>query len=104
MGNLGGIRRVPRALCSMPRAHSSPDHDPDPLARFAMDTAIVHIANELNRMHEQEIDRDVLLSGINSDAWEITSLVPEDLLPLRDQAIKELDETIGMLLGGDAAA
>ena len=81
------------------------DHvDPDPSARFARDTAIVHIANELNQTHEQEIDRDLLLSGISSVAWEITRLVPEDLLPLRDKAVKELDETIGMLLGGDAAA
>ena len=91
---------LPDSLTEAVRDHVEPDSS----ARFAMDTAIVHIADALSRMHEQEVDCNLLLSDIASVAWRITGLTPEELLPLRDRAVEELDEAIGMLLSGEAAA
>jgi len=91
---------MPDSLIEAVRDHVEPDSS----ARFAMDTAIVHIADALTRMHEQEVDCDLLLSDIAPVAWRITGLTPEELLPVRDRAVEELDEAIGMLLSGEAAA
>ncbi|MGB5614140.1 MAG: HDOD domain-containing protein [Sedimenticolaceae bacterium] len=91
---------MPDSLTETVRGHVEPDSS----ARFALDMAIVHIADALACIHEQEVDRNLLLSEISPVAWQITNLTPEDLLSLRDQAVEELDEALGILLSADAAA
>ena len=80
------------------------DHvDPDPDTEFAMDAAIVHIADALARHHGREVDRDRLQREINPAAWRITGLTPDDVAPLQGLAAEQLDEATGMLLSGGAA-
>lgn len=91
---------MPDSLVEAVRGHVNPD----PAARFAVNMAIVHIADALTRMHGQEIDNDLLLSDVAPVAWRTTGLDPQDLASLRGQAVEELDEITGLLLSGEAAA
>jgi HD-like signal output (HDOD) protein len=76
---------------------------PERAKKFAMDASIVHIASALARVHDMKVEPDFLLSAVAPTAWQITGLTPEELVPLRDEAVIEMEEAIGMLLVSDAA-
>jgi HD-like signal output (HDOD) protein len=79
-------------------------HNPEQAGHYSMDSAIVHIANALTYLPDAELDPNIFQMNTSPAAWRISGLSTEDVIPLRDQAVAELDEAIGMLLGKKNAA
>ena len=87
---------LPQNLVATIRSHV----DPNPVDEFALDAAVVHIADALTRLDGEPVDETQLIAEVIPAAWQITGLQPDDLLALPSEAAEQLDAAIGMLLEG----
>lgn len=78
-------------------------HNPGGAEQNPIDTAIIHIANVISDIAEEnEEDREAMYARVDPIAWTITGLTPEIIEPIIVEAHPLLFEGLALIMPGDA--